>query len=132
MVMIVADTNVWARACLNDDELQAGKARKALEEARTAGGVFVPLIVLAELAWVLRSKWERSRVLATLDSLLQTQGVQVESPGIVREALDACRQPGKAGFADHLVAMVGFKNGAQEVLTFDLKFGKGLNVRTLR
>jgi predicted nucleic-acid-binding protein len=130
--MVVADTNVWARAFLNDDEIQTGKARDALEEVRTRGGVFVPLIVMAELAWVLRSKWERPRVLATLDSLLKTQGVQVESPGIAREALDAARQPGKAGFADHLVALVGFKNGAQEVLTFDRKFGKGVNVKPLR
>ena len=40
--MIVADTNVWARAYLNDDASQAQKARKVLGEARTKGGVFVP------------------------------------------------------------------------------------------
>ena len=47
--MMVADTRVWARAYLNDDTTQAQKARKALAEARSKGGVFVPLIVLAEL-----------------------------------------------------------------------------------
>jgi predicted nucleic-acid-binding protein len=48
--MLAADTNVWARAYLNDDAAQAQKARSALAEARTAGGVFVPLVVLAELS----------------------------------------------------------------------------------
>jgi hypothetical protein len=33
-VMIVADTNVWARACLNDDPAQAQKVRKVLADAR--------------------------------------------------------------------------------------------------
>ena len=56
--MIVADTNVWARAFLNDDQVQALKARNALADARSKGGVFVPLIVMAELAWVLRSRWD--------------------------------------------------------------------------
>ncbi len=36
--MLAADTNVWARAYLNDDAAQAQKARSALAEARTAGG----------------------------------------------------------------------------------------------
>ena len=33
--MIVADTSVWARACLNDDPAQAQKARKVLADARS-------------------------------------------------------------------------------------------------
>lgn len=57
--MLAADTNVWARAYLNDEAVQARKARSALAEARTARGVFVPLLVLAELSWVLRGKWDR-------------------------------------------------------------------------
>ena len=52
--MVVADTNVWARAHLNDDPVQARKARKALAQAQGEGGVFVPLLVMAELAWVWR------------------------------------------------------------------------------
>jgi len=51
--MLTADTNVWARALLNDDQTQTKKARSALAHARSADGVFVPLIVFAELSWVL-------------------------------------------------------------------------------
>ena len=59
--MLAADTNVWARAYLNDDASQARRARSALAEARSATGVFVPLLVLAELSWVLRSKLREKR-----------------------------------------------------------------------
>ena len=129
--MIVADTNLWARALLNDDASQARKARKALAEARSAGGVFVPLIVLAELAWVLRRRWERDRVLSTLETLLTTRGVTVESPTLALNALIATRE-GRGGFADHLIAEVGFANGAREVITFDERFSKSANVRRVR
>ena len=129
--MVVADTNLWARAFLNDDASQSRKARKALVEARSKGGVFVPLIVLAELAWVLRGRWERDRVLSTLESLLLTRGVTVESPALVFNALKATRD-GHGGFADHLVAEVGFANGARGVITFDEKFSKSRRIRRVR
>ena len=128
--MIVADTNVWARAYLNDDKIQAQKARKALAGARSKGGIFVPLVVLAELAWVLRARWERDQVLQTLEDLLQTRGVFVESPALVLLALDATRA-GMGGLADQLIAQVGFANGAAEVITFDSKFAKAAKVRRL-
>ena len=128
--MIVADTNVWARAYLNDDAVQASKARKALAEARGGGGVFVPLIVLAELAWVLRAKWTADRVLSTLEALLQTGGVAVEEANIAQAALEATRA-GNGGFADHLIALTGFAHGGTEIITFDEKFGKTAKVRLL-
>jgi predicted nucleic-acid-binding protein len=129
--VIVADTNVWARAFLNYDTAQAQRARKALADARSKGGIFVPLIVMAELAWVLRSRWERDRVLTTLENLLQTRGVTIETPMLVQEALTACRA-GKGGFADQLIAQVGFANGANEILTFDEKFAKAAKIRRLK
>jgi predicted nucleic-acid-binding protein len=130
-VRVVADTNVWARAFLNDDEAQARSARKALTEARAKGDVFVPLIVMAELAWVLRARWDRPRVLSTLESMLHTHGVLVEASALVRQALEAARQGGQGGFADHLLAQVGFAYGAREVLTFDNAFGKAPKVRRI-
>ena len=129
--MLVADTNVWARAHLNDDAVQAQKARKALAEAQAQGGVFVPVLVLAELAWVLRARWARERILTALESLLQTRGVTVESPSLVQSAIDATRQGG-GGFPDHLIAQVGFAHGATAILTFEKKFAKTKQVRYLK
>jgi len=129
--MLAADTNVWARAYLNDDAAQASKARSALAQARSEEGVFVPLLVLAELSWVLRSRWERERVLKTIEGLLQTNGVSVEHPALARRALEAARK-GRVGFADHLIAEVGFEFGAREIITFDKDFGRKQRVRRLK
>jgi predicted nucleic-acid-binding protein len=129
--MLAADTNVWARAYLNDDAAQATKARSALAQAGAGDGVFVPLIVLAELSWVLRARWDRDRILKAIESLLQTQGVVVESPAVAWNALKASRQ-GAVGFADHLISEISFESGASEILTFDKAFGRLPRVRRLR
>jgi predicted nucleic-acid-binding protein len=129
--MIAADTNLWARAYLNDDPAQARKSRSALAAARSAGGVFVPLLLLAELSWVLRSRWQREKVLSTIESLLQTRGVVVESPALAWRALEASRK-GAVGFADHLFREVALESGAAEVITFDKAFSRTPSVRRLR
>lgn len=129
--MLAADTNVWARAYLNDDAAQARKARSALAQARSAGGIFVPLLVLAELSWVLRGRWDRERVLNAIEALLQTRGVIVESPAIAWKALETSRK-GAAGFADRLIAGISFSSGASEVITFDKAFGRAPGVRRLK
>lgn len=128
--MLTADTNVWARAYLNDDAAQTRKARAALAEARSAEGIFLPLIVLVELSWVLRRQWERERVLDAIEGLLRTRGVTVESPGLARRALEAARN-GAAGFADHLIAEISFESGVREIITFDKAFGRLPRVRRL-
>jgi len=128
--MLAADTNVWARAYLNDEPAQAAKARSALTQAGATGGVFVPLIVLAELSLVLRGRWDRERILNTLESLLQTRGVVVESPALAWKALKASRK-GAIGFADHLISEIAFESGASEILTFDKTYGRLPRVRRL-
>ena len=136
--MLAADTNVWARAYLNDDPVQAAKSRSALAAARSAGGVFVPLLVLAELSWVLRGRWDRERVLNTIEGLLQTQGVVAESRALAWRVLEASRkasqkssQAGAVGFADHLIREIALESGATELITFDKAFGRLPGVRRL-
>lgn len=128
--MIAADTNVWARAYLNDDAAQARKARFAIEAGCHNGGVFVPLIVLAELFWVLGSRWKKERVLHAIEHLLATDGVVLESPVIVATALEEAHT-GTAGFADLLIASISLENGASEIITFDRAFGRQSRVRRL-
>jgi len=128
--MVTADTNIWARALLNDDQAQTKKARSALAQARSQDGVFIPLLVLAELSWVLRGRWEKERVLDALEGLLRARGVTVESPGLARKVLDASRNDA-TGFADHLIAEVSFEAGVREILTFDKSFGRLARVRRL-
>lgn len=130
--MIVVDTNVWARALLGDRPGQSSRARQALAAGRSKEGVFVPIVVLAELSWVLRAaRWERARILNALESLLHTRGVTTETPQIAQAAIDATWKGGRGGFADHLIAQVGFANGCRAAVTFDALFGKGDRVRRL-
>ena len=129
--MVVADTNVWARAILNDDVSQSPKARKAIAAARSKSGIFVPLIVIVELAWVLRRRLGREGVLASVEDLRHGDGVIVESPALVDEAITASRS-GNGGFADQLLGLVGLANGATEVITFDEKFARSAYVRQLK
>lgn len=128
--MIAADTNIWARAYLDDDTAQSGKARAAIKAACKADGIFVSLLVLAELAWVLRGRWERERVLDTLGEIFKTDGIVVESRALAERAL-AVSRVGAVGFADLLIAEVSFAGGASEVLTFDKAFGRRPRVRRL-
>lgn len=128
--MLAADTNVWARAYLNDEVRQAQQARKAIAEACVAEGIFVPLLVLAELFWVLAGAWEKERVLDTLEQIFSTDGVTVESHTLAERALKQFRAGG-AGFADRLIAEVAFAEGAREMLTFDKVFARQPRVRRL-
>ena len=128
--MIVADTNVWARAYLRDDTVQTPMAQKLLAESQKNDGVFIPLVVLAELAWVLSARWKRESILATFEELLTSHGVIVEAPAVVEAAIHATRE-GNGGFTDHLIAQVGFANAATEIVTFDEKFGRSAKAREL-
>lgn len=128
--MVAADTNVWARAYLNDDVTEARKARVAIEAACANEGILVPLIVLAELFWVLKGKWRKERVLTTIENLMETDGVVVESSALAAKALEEARA-GSAGFADLLIAHVSFACGARQILTFDKVFGRQPHVRRL-
>jgi predicted nucleic-acid-binding protein len=128
--MLAADTNVWARALLEDDKAQAAEAKAALARGRSADGILVSLLVLAELSWVLRAKWDKERVLDTLDGMLRTRGVVIESPAVARKAVDAARS-GATGFTDHLIAEVSFAAGATELITFDKAFARQPRVRRL-
>jgi predicted nucleic-acid-binding protein len=130
--VIVVDTNVWARAFLGDHPEQSPRARQALAAQRSRDGVFVPLVVIAELSWVLRgARWDRARVLRTIESLLRTRGVTTEYPQVIQAAVEATRKGGGGGFVDNLIAEVGHANGCRGVLTFDALFGRHGRVRRL-
>ena len=51
--MRAVDTNVLVRALVRDDAVQSGRAEKLL----AADAVYVPVTVVLELEWVLRSRY---------------------------------------------------------------------------
>ncbi|MFO8238290.1 MAG: PIN domain-containing protein [Prochlorococcaceae cyanobacterium] len=52
--MLTLDTNVVVRLLIGDDPQQTPLAERAFLDAIAGGGVYLPDVVLAEVAWVLR------------------------------------------------------------------------------
>lgn len=122
--MIAADTNIWARAILGDDAKQSPAARKAIGQAASSSGIFVPLLVFVELGWVLGSApgWASVQVQKALESLLNMEGVDVESAALAREAL--ALSTGSVGLADNLIALTAKNRECSKLLTFDARLAK--------
>lgn len=122
--MIAADTNLWARAILGDDPKQSPAARKAIGQASSSSGIFVPLLVFVELGWVLGSApgWKSPQVLEALERMLNLEGVEVEATPLAREAL--ALSTGAVGLADNLIALTAKARGCTKLLTFDASLAK--------
>lgn len=108
------DTNVLARFMLNDDKAQAARAAEIVE-----AGIFIPVTVLLETAWLLTSRYRQSRqaTAAALTALLDMPSIVVADEPHVRWALS--RTEDGADFADmmHLVAAAR----AEAFATFDTR-----------
>jgi predicted nucleic-acid-binding protein len=122
--VVAFDTNVLVRVLVGDDPVQTKKAERAFLEHARGDGVFVFLIVLAEIAWVLSAayKWAPAVIHERLSRLVRTRGVSFEDLELVEEALERYRA-GKAELADHLVVGKAQSVGA-ELLTFDKRLAR--------
>lgn len=115
--MVTLDANVWVRYLTNDDELQARRAIKLLEQS---DAVFLPKTVLLELEWVLRAAY-KVKPADIHRSLLQILGlpmVVAESAGQVAAALDFYTHGYDFADALHLAG----SETAQALYTFDELF----------
>ena len=114
---ISVDTNVLARAVLNDDPAQSRAARKLLKEASL---IAVPLPCLCELVWVLRqgAKLAKDDVATAVRSLMSAGNVVVNRPAaeLGLAVLDA-----GGDFADGAIAYEGAWLGGETFVSFDEK-----------
>ena len=115
--MVTLDTNIWVRYLTNDDELQARRALKLLENC---DAVFVPKTVLLELEWVLRAAYRANPedIHRSLLHILGLPMVIAESAGQVAAALDFFAQGYDFADALHLAS----SDATQVFYTFDEKF----------
>ena len=88
--MLVIDTNVVVRHLTNDDKAQGARARRLIEQH----DVFVPLTVLLEAEWVLRSVYglPAAAVVRALRAFAGLAHVMVESANAAAAALDWAEQ----------------------------------------
>ena len=109
--MQTLDTNVIVRLLVGDDPRQTPIAEQAFLEAIASGGVYLPDVVLAEVAWVLRGYGlERQVRHGLLERLVRTRGVVVDDIDGVIDALEHFRQDGD--LADQLILARAASNGA--------------------
>jgi predicted nucleic-acid-binding protein len=120
--MIAIDTNVLARFLLRDEPGQYARARRIVEHGVRGEGVFISVVVLCELVWVLRSaaKEPKDRVIATLDGLLGSDGVEIQERELVTQALQHYRA-GAGDFSDYVIGSAAMQAGCTTVYTFDRK-----------
>lgn len=113
--MIALDTNIVVRLLADDDPHQSRRAAKLLED----NAVFVPLTVLLETEWVLRSVYalERDAVLRGLRNFLGLRNVTAEATERVVRALSWYEDG--LDFADALHVASAIEAGAEAFATFD-------------
>jgi predicted nucleic-acid-binding protein len=114
---ITADTNVLARAILQDDPGQCRTARKLLKDATL---IAVSLPSLCELVWILRqgAKLSKEDVSTAIRALFDTGNVVMNRPAV--EAGLALLEAG-GDFADGIMAHEGKWLGGETFVSFDKK-----------
>lgn len=102
---------------MQDDPIQTPLAIEWLR-----GGAHVPITVLLELDWVLRSRMamKREAVADTLEGLLDLPGIVVDVPDLVRWAIGKSRVGADLADMLHLVAA----RQCESFATFDRDFAR--------
>jgi predicted nucleic-acid-binding protein len=119
--MSALDTNVLARYIVQDDAPQLAAVKRLISRSLAEGStLFVPVTVVLELEWVLRSNFEfgKDDVLLALSSLFSAAELTFESERALEVALQLFRK-GSADFADCLHVALATQAGEQPLWTFD-------------
>jgi len=99
---------------------QSEVARRFLSERTADDPAFVSAVVLAELAWALKSNYgyDKDRVYATLAIVLGTFNMAVEREKLMVDALSTARA-GNADVSDCIIAAIAQDAGCERTATFD-------------
>jgi predicted nucleic-acid-binding protein len=131
--MPALDTNVLVRLLVGDDPDQAQAARDAVSRAeRAASPLFVPLTVVLELEWVLRTSYRYSKdhVLTAISALLEARALEFQDEASVERALHHYRE-GAADFAECLHLGCAATAARTPLRTFDRRAARLPGARAL-
>lgn len=133
MLAGAVDTNVLVRLLTQDDPAQAQAVDRLLAKHANSGLLlFVPITVVLELEWVLRSRLTQSKAefIRTMGSLLTMVEFSFESEHALEQAL-VDYQEGVADFAEYVHLAIARKNEALPFFTFDHKASKAMGAKKL-
>ena len=128
--MIGIDTNVLVRLFAKDDEAQFLRSGSLIASLTIDEPGFIPLVTVAELVWVMRSRYGLSKpeLVEMLEMLLYTPGLLVEKAERVNEALRAFSES-SADFSDVLIERSASDAGCAYTVTFDEKAVRNAGMR---
>ena len=120
--MIAIDSSVLVRYLTQDDEAQAARATRLLEQELTETGPgLITVTALLETSWVLRriygQSWEA--IYEIVVKLLGARNLVIENADSVALAIKS-----QTRFADALIHLIGRELGASRTITFDRKFAQ--------
>lgn len=127
------DTNVLVRLVAQDDEMQAQVVDRLLaRHAKKGELLFVPVTVVLELEWVLRSRLNQNKVqfMETLSALLTMVEFSFEAEDAVEQAL-VDYEDGNADFGEYLHLALSRRSEALPFWTFDRKATKAVGAKAL-
>jgi predicted nucleic-acid-binding protein len=128
------DTNVLVRLIVEDDAAQSAAALAAISAAvRRGQALHVPVTVVLELEWVLRSRYrfDAAQIGQTLADLLSSADVGLAEERAVEAALERYRSGKAADFADCLHAALAAESGYSPLLTFDVDAARLAGVKLI-
>lgn len=111
--MRAIDTNIVVRFVANDNPDQSWRARELV----LGGSLFLPVTVLLEAEWVLRStyRFDNARLIAALRLFIGLPGLKVQHEGEVNRALDYATAGMDLADAIHLA----LASGCTDFVSFD-------------
>ncbi|KQU80903.1 MULTISPECIES: PIN domain-containing protein [unclassified Rhizobacter] len=124
--MAAIDTNVLIRYIIQDEDSQFAIVMRLLDDcARDGRPLFVPITVVLELEWVLRSNFQVAKpdLVSTLSQLLSATELSFQSEAALEVAVAHYRD-GTADFADCVHAALAAQAGEEPLWTFDRKAAK--------
>lgn len=119
--MAALDTNILVRYLVQDEVAQVATARRLIQRCvREGESLFVPVTVMLELEWVLRSSfgYAKDQTMQALSDLLSAAELSFESDRAIEVALELYRR-GPADFADCLHVALAAQAGKLPLWTFD-------------
>jgi len=127
------DTNVLVRLVAQDDELQAQAVDRLLaRHAKRGELLFVPVTVVLELEWVLRSRLSQNKgqFIHTMSALLTMVEFSFEAEDAVEQAL-ADYEDGNADFGEYMHLALSRRSAALPFWTFDRKATKAVGAKAV-
>jgi predicted nucleic-acid-binding protein len=111
---------VLVRYIADDDASQSAIVAKVMESLSSESPGFVPLVVMAELVWVLQFayRFNKHEIAEVIEKLLRSAELLIENAEIVAQALREFRAS-RADFADCLIERCAHAAGCQHTVTFD-------------